>query len=316
MGNLKYGTNDPLALYMGTSGSTKAYYGTTEVYSGGGTDYSKEYLTFEIISGNSIEWIPYFTDQEIYYSINGGEWTTDGPGASSSLSVEPGDIIRFKGNNGTYAQSSSNYGHFTSTETYFNIEGNILSMIYGDNFTGQTEFPSSGGDIYQFACMFYRNGILSAENLVLPQDTRAYCYSSMFSGCTWITDTPMLPATSLTDSCYFRMFKGCTSLTTAPELPATTLSSYCYREMFGGCTSLTAAPELLAASGEDYCYYNMFKGCSSLSHIKCLLDNVGNTHTLTWVQGVSPSGTFVKSGNASWPTGENGIPDGWTVIDA
>ena len=28
MGNLKFGTNSPLALYMGVSGSTKAYYGT------------------------------------------------------------------------------------------------------------------------------------------------------------------------------------------------------------------------------------------------------------------------------------------------
>ena len=213
MGNLKFGNETPLALYIGVSGSTKAYYGTTEVYSGGGTDYSKENMTLEIVSGNSIEWIPYFTDQEIYYSINGGEWMTDGRGASISLSVEPGDNIRFKGENERYGASTSNYGHFVSTETYFNIEGNILSMIYGNGFTGQTEFPQSVVDGFQFINLFKATGVLSVENLILPKDVRANCYQSMF--------------------------RDCTSLTAAPELPATTLANYCYQSMFNGCTSLS-----------------------------------------------------------------------------
>ena len=45
MGNLKFGNNAPLALYMGVSGATKAYYGTEVVFGGEPTpiDYSKEY---------------------------------------------------------------------------------------------------------------------------------------------------------------------------------------------------------------------------------------------------------------------------------
>ena len=38
--------------------------------------------------------------------------------------------------------------------------------------------------------------------------------------------------------CYASMFSGCTSLTEAPELPATTLEVGCYSGMFSGCTSL------------------------------------------------------------------------------
>ena len=65
-----------------------------------------------------------------------------------------------------------------------------------------------------------------------------YCYGSMFRGCTALTTTPALPATTLVYGCYNRMFEGCTNLTTVPELPATTLKGYCYYQMFYGCTKL------------------------------------------------------------------------------
>ena len=65
-----------------------------------------------------------------------------------------------------------------------------------------------------------------------------YCYKSMFSNCTSLTQAPELPATKLTNNCYREMFYNCTSLTQAPELPATTLVVGCYQDMFGGCTSL------------------------------------------------------------------------------
>ena len=35
-----------------------------------------------------------------------------------------------------------------------------------------------------------------------------------------------------------------------------------------------------------------------------------------WVQGVAPTGTFVKHPDANLQTGDNGIPSGWTVETA
>ena len=55
----------------------------------------------------------------------------------------------------------------------------------------------------------------------------SYCYSSMFSDCTALTQAPALPATTLADYCYQLMFEGCTALTQAPALPATTLANNC-----------------------------------------------------------------------------------------
>ena len=113
------------------------------------------------------------------------------------------------------------------------------------------------------------------------------------------------------------MFRYCTSLTTAPNLPATTLVKGCYYGMFFGCTSLTTAPELLATTLVQECYYDMFKNCSRLNYIKCLATDISASFCLTgWVADISSTGTFVKASGVTWPSGNSGIPNGWTVIDA
>ena len=189
----------------------------------------------------------------------------------------------------------------------------------------------------------------SCTNLLMPPKLPAMtlannCYLSMFEGCTSLTTAPALPATTLADACYNLMFYGCTSLTTAPELPAT-LANYCYSSMFIGCTSLTTAPSALPSTTlEIMCYKSMFEGCSSLTnapalpattlnfmcysnmfrnctkinYIKCLATDISAPScTSNWVSGVASTGTFVKNPNmTSWTEGINGIPSGWTVIDA
>lgn len=140
------------------------------------------------------------------------------------------------------------------------------------------------------------------------------CYLEMFSGCTSLTVAPQLPATTLADKCYHSMFKNCTSLISAPQLPATTLEASCYEAMFNRCSSLTIAPELPATILVSTCYLNMFKNCNSLTKIVCLASGYING-TNSWVDGVSPTGTFIKASDAEWQTGVNGIPEGWTVQD-
>ena len=151
----------------------------------------------------------------------------------------------------------------------------------------------------------------------LPATTLAqYCYTSMFNNCTSLTQAPELPVTTLTDNCYYNMFGSCTNLTQAPVLPATTLAKSCYSNMFYGCTSLTSAPELPATTLTDNCYVDMFRNCASLNYIKALITSPVSSNLKRWVTGVASSGTFVKHPNATWTTGDDGIPSGWTVVDA
>ena len=186
------------------------------------------------------------------------------------------------------------------------------------NLTSAPALPATTLASFCYDSMFYAcNKLTSTPELPATRLTD-YCYQNMFNGCTNLTTTPALPATTLADYCYSHMFQGCSSLTTAPELPATTLADNCYHNMFNGCTSLIAVPELPATILTKYCYSYMFYGCSKLNYIKMLATDISATECLNnWVLNVSSTGTFVKNpAMTSLPTGNSGIPNGWTVEDA
>ena len=212
-------------------------------------DYSKQYLTFKIIEDGEI----YLNNHELEYSTDGGEtWVS----TSSTISVVNGDVLMFKGINRDI------FNLFSDSTAGFEIEGNIMSLIYGDDFIDKIELAEND----TFSIFSVCTGLTSAENLILPATTlKDDCYYSMFYYCTSLVTAPELPATTLADGCYYSMFEGCTSLVTAPELPATTLASNCYSNMFAGCTSLVTAPELPATTLALGCYAEMFSGCTSLT---------------------------------------------------
>lgn len=234
-------------------------------------DYSKDYLTFDILSSGTIKWKTKnasTTGLTISYSINDGDWTditssTEG----ASFNVSEGDKVRFKGNNSAYCTvnqyGADYYSTFSGSTAQFNLYGNIMSLISGDSFENATTLESQ----HTFESLFRgTTALISAENLILPVTTLTYeCYNSMFCACTSLTTAPKLPATILEYGCYDSMFANCPSLTMAPELPATTLAVRCYLGMFAGCDNLTTAPELPATTLANNCYGEMFNGCTSLT---------------------------------------------------
>ena len=177
------------------------------------------------------------------------------------------------------------------------------------------ELPATTLANYCYQYMFDGcTGLTIAPNL--PATTLASnCYYRMFRGCISLVNAPELPATTLASACYSNMFYGCISLTKAPKLPATTLVSACYYYMFNGCTSLVKAPELPATTLVSNCYSYMFKGCSRLNYIKAMFTTTpSTTYTSSWVSGVSATGIFIKSRNATWDvTGVHGVPSNWTI---
>ena len=230
-----------------------------------------------------------FSGNSVNYSLdNGVTWRTLASNTNTPT-VPAGGKIMFKAALTPSTSWPYGIGTFSSTGR-FTAQGNPMSLLYGDNFIGQT---SLSGKDYAFYGLF-RNctGLTSAENIsfpatalamscygymfygctslttapTLPATTLVYfCYQYMFQGCTSLTTAPVLSATTLGVNCYYYMFSGCTSLTTAPSLPATTLADGCYNAMFSRCTSLTAAPQLPATTLASNCYWNMFQGCTSLT---------------------------------------------------
>ena len=201
---------------------------------------------------------------ECEYSLDGNTWNSLSA-ETNTPTINTGQTLSFRGN--LTPTSSNGIGTFTISGRC-NIKGNIMSLLYGDDF-----IDGDRSNIIRSEYTFYNlfkncTNIVDASKLVLPSTIlKNYCYDHMFYGCTSLTTAPELPATTLASDCYEYMFYGCTSLTTAPELPATTLASSCYYYMFNSCTSLTTAPELPATT-LDYCYScyeGMFSRCTSLT---------------------------------------------------
>ena len=245
------------------------------------TDYSKEYLTFEILESGTISWsirtdmgptVSRTCGKTIYYSRDDGNtWNAlDDTQSNVSIDVYEGEKIILKGENDSYGIISDYdyYNRFgnvsnTNTEATYNISGNILSLFYGDNFKSYSEFPNISSGKLLMSTIFGYTNVYSAENLIFPSNLTESCFRGLFMGSN-IQIPPKLPYTTLTNGCYNHMFADCTNLTIAPQLPATTLTQNCYAYMFNGCTNLVTAPELPATTLVSYCYDSMFRGCTNL----------------------------------------------------
>jgi len=361
-------------IYIPTCDSYDSYAATAGMSAYTGFIYAEDetrcntgdtYLTFTPLTATTFS----FSGQSgIQYSTDNGSTWKSLSNAANTPTISAGSSIMWKGT--LTPNSTRGIGKFSANKK-FNIKGNPMSLLYGDNFVGQKSLSGKG---YAFKLLFNNNIYVNdVSEMILPATTLAsYCYNGMFYGCTAMTSvvstlpsTSMkegcynsmyyncksltsvpsnyLPSTSLDVSCYKAMFQGCTSLTNMPSLPATTLKNTCYQymfyncsgltstisslpattlttscydHMFYGCSKITTAPELPATTLVDTCYSYMFYGCTKLNYIKALFTTevtASTTLTNSWVVDVASSGTFVKKSSASIPTGNYGIPSGWSV---
>ena len=286
---------------------------------GGAVDYSKKYLTMEIIVGGNLAFKKNASSADtktIYYKKNGGNWTecTASDTTGTTISTSAGDIIEFKGTNSKYGKSTYYYVQFSSSAVRFNLYGNIMSLINGDNFVGTSTITGT----YCFASLFRGTKVVSAKHLVMPSVLSTFCFLNTFYGCSLLVDAPDFSADEMVESCYNGTFYQCTALTGEPVIGATITAKNCCRQMFYGCTSMTKAPVLKPLLLSTTCYYGMFDGCSSLSYIKAMFTTTPSSSTTQyWVRGVAASGKFVKNSAATWDvTGNEGVPSGWTVETA
>ncbi|MBQ2855505.1 MAG: hypothetical protein IJE78_00480 [Bacteroidaceae bacterium] len=242
------------------------------------------YLTIEALVNN----FTFTFTQELEYNVNGDGWKT--LAANEELpSMRQGDFISLRAN--LRPTDSMGIGFFSiNSAKKCKLSGNCMSLLFGDNAYTKSSLKGYG---------------------------RAFYY--LFDDCSGIVEVSsnFLPATTLGYECYRGMFNHCLSLVKAPDLPATTLESGCYSAMFDFCTSLAKAPDLPATTLVRTCYYDMFYGCVNLKYIKMLATDISAELCLSnWVYGVSPTGTFVKSKDATWDVvGDSGVPTGWTVIN-
>ena len=269
------------------------------------------------------------------YSVDGKSWIPYTIG--KTLELFDREKLMFRAGeqgNAFFSLNASRYYHFKISGSVA-ARGNIMSLLdrkcernsvpihafnslfkYCEALTSAPVLPATELSENCYYCMF-RGCTSLTKAPALPAKVMAkVCYSGMFWGCTSLMKAPALPAMELAEYCYGGMFRDCTSLTEAPALPATELASMCYGSMFLGCTSLTEAPALPARELAKRCYARMFFGCTNLNYVKALFTDEPSVETTeNWLSGVSHTGTFVKSKDATWDVmGVSGVPEGWTVI--
>ncbi len=302
----------------------KAYYNNYILFGANASPepsgYEAQYMTMIAKSSGTFNFSGSTTTNTISYSTDSGTtWST--PSRIVSINVSANDEVMWKGTLvPTEVGGVSGSCVFSASTASFDVEGNAMSLLYGDNFKGQKDLT---GKRYALYNLFRQAKVISAENMILPATTlEAYCYGRIFQDCTTLTTAPQLPATTIAQGCYKSLFEGCSSLVNvSTELPGTTIFHQSYHNMFLRCTKITTAPTILATSfdtsgtGTEHCNA-MFYGCSSLNYIKVAFESVPNIQYLNvWTNAVSSNGTFVKKSTLTLPRGTNGIPNNWIIID-
>lgn len=279
---IKIGSIEADAIKIGTSTVSKVYVGTELVYPNSNIDYTKEYLTFEPISSA----VTYSHGvQTFQYSFDDGTtWLTCT--TSQSVTVNVGQKMKLKGN---FADRGSHdaTNKFSAVGGTWKAYGNLLSLLYGDNFANQTVLNKNGLMFAFYGCQ----NLVNIDNLTIPIVS--------------ITTSKGLRGT-------FREI-GVSSVP-SDLLQATTIVSECYMGTFEGCVNLVKAPILPATNIPSYAYFALFNNCSSLNEVTCYATSgiVGNNTNL-FLSGTASSGTFYKASSATWPTGQYGVPSGWTI---
>ena len=277
---LKLFTNaDSYNEYTGTTESPNNSHLIDEIDLKELPDYKSVYLSFIAVEDGTFTFVGN-SSSTVSYTIDGGKtWSEPQSGVTTPL-IESGKRVMWKGDILTILEyvPPSSYPNvwsnkFTSTNK-FNVEGNIHSLLYSDEFVGTDTIKNSR--TYIFYSLFSNSKVVNAENLQLPATSiTMYAYSNMFANCKELKKAPTeLPSKYASERCYSNMFGGCDAMEVGPEILMESLyigedspgySTYAMSYMFSGCTSMTVGPSVLKPkSVTNSSYYCMFKDCKSL----------------------------------------------------
>lgn len=186
--------------------------------------YATQYLTFDILTGGTLMFTTEssaaaVSGSSVDFSKDGGNTWTRVPisktASASTIAVYSGDRVMVRRFVDDQTRTVDGYTWFTplkfSGTAYANVSGNLMSILYGDNFRAADLIHDlDAGYTGEFSYLFSGMNIVSAENLALPSMTlQQGCYSFMFYGCHELVAGPTLPATTLVENCFMAMFEDC-----------------------------------------------------------------------------------------------------------
>lgn len=207
-------------------------------------DYENEYFTIRSLeNGNQItvhigRYIDMSMISSLEYSYDKTNWTSLTLYTDTTLNADEDECIYFRGIARAYSNSDS-YDYWTCFQATkpFEVESNIMSLFWGDDFVGKTDFRP---DNMNGAWNLFRQctNLVNAENLVIPiTSTSTRCLSNLFYESASLAKAPHFPPIDCQNTSYdydcCAMFLGC-PLIDYVELPFYNICTYCnaLRSMF------------------------------------------------------------------------------------
>lgn len=205
--------------------------------------------------------------------------------------------IEYKLNNGEWTSISPLNSSASTTST------NALNVVAGDKI----QFRGSAGRFNTY----YGNS--RCNKFTSSSDCRFVLYGNIMS----LLSHNFSGLTTVQNYEFANLCNGCPGIVSAENLffPATSVPQQAYQQMFQNSPNFEKAPSfpVFTATG-SYAFSNTFLN-TKVNYVKCLCTNPTTTYFINWLGGTPATGTFVKKTGVSWPSGNSGIPSGWTVIE-
>lgn len=270
-------------------------------------------LTFIAQQANSTVKYNALTNTTAEYSYDNINWTDAGNVTITLANV--GDKVYYRGTITNNLSVQASTVRFVMTGKIA-ASGSIMSMYNKNSDDTVITYTRS------FANMF-RNCTSLTETPEMPATTvSGYCYEYMYQGCSNLISSKEILAETIGGYSMHAMFSGCSNLVNGPtKLYATRSDSVCYKEMFNGCSKLINAPEIMLTS----VYYsgqtaivdalvNMFKNCNLINYVKVhVLSQNGSYNFGGWLSGAASNGIVELPSNSQVP--DSVIPSGWTRVN-
>lgn len=219
------------------------------------------------------------------------------------------------------------------------VGGNLASMCAVEPVNGIMPKTTVYGKCQSiFRKTSSKQGVVDARNLVTRYidptiSNETHSYTKMFgtfdnNGADADVDLIYAPKYMYLHANDTEQFNGtfayCTSLTHTPKFIGSTAPGSCFWKTFQHADNLVAAtplPTITSIVGPQYTnevFNYVFDNCRSLVFIK----NPTNTSLFDsnirsgMTNGVGSNGVYVKNVNDNLPTGTNGVPSGWTKLNA
>lgn len=211
----------------------------------------------------------------VEYSLDGQRtWQSQNSGTFNVVVPAMG-VVYFRANTSTWGSSAS-YNYFVlesnDSNCYYEFKGNIMSLLYGENF--------------------------DVDNRYLTLPNTSWHFKYLFTGITasFRCESLKLPATIALKESYYRMFYNATGLTKASlKIYATTNNgSNSMDRMFEGCSNMAEGPYFRMSFSGSNTMRGMFSNCVKLSSFLYLGTNTSSQSTSSAVDMLANAGTSLS----------------------